>query len=140
MYAPPPITAEVERPGHVFVDVDVPRAIHHDFGRTQAFVLNAHPDAVAFRTCVFPWQPIAFRVDPAYAAFPGPLVAAEDVVVGMTLIYPCWVGPRVEHLPRTVQSIVEYPDNRVLYFADTNGRPGLFGMVARRGVVKVAAT
>jgi hypothetical protein len=79
-----------------------------------------------------------YRIDPAYAAFPGPLIAANEVAVGMTLIYPCWVGPRVEHLPRTVRSIVEYPDNRVLYFADTDGRPGLFGIIARRTVAKLA--
>lgn len=79
-----------------------------------------------------------YRIDPAYAAFPGPLIPAADITVGMTLIYPCWVGPRVEHLPRTVKSIVEYPDNRVLYFEDTNGRPGLFGIIARRAAAKVA--
>lgn len=60
-------------------------------------------------------------------------IAANNIEPGDTLIYPCWVGPRVKHLPRTVSSIVEYPHNRVLYFADTNGRPGLFGIIARSG-------
>lgn len=79
-----------------------------------------------------------YRIDPAYDAFPGPLIAADAIEVGMTLIYPCQVGPTTQHLPRTVRSIVEYPENRVLYFADTDGRPGLFGIIARRACAKLA--
>lgn len=83
-------------------------------------------------------QPIAepaFRVDPAYATFPGPLISADAIEVGMTLVYPCQVGGRTEHLEHTVVSIVEYPVNRVLYFDG----PGAVGLIDRRAVAKVAA-
>lgn len=53
-------------------------------------------------------------------------IRAADVTVGDTVVYPCQEGASVYHRLRTVKMIVEYPDNRVLYFHE-----GLFGMAAR---------
>lgn len=53
-------------------------------------------------------------------------IRANDVVVGDTVVYPCQEGATVVHRLRTVKMIVEYPENRVLYFHE-----GLFGMAAR---------
>ena len=54
--------------------------------------------------------------------------AVDDLEVGDTVMYPCQTsnGNAVE-MPRTITSILEYPANRVLYFAS----PGGFGIVAR---------
>lgn len=53
-------------------------------------------------------------------------IRGNDVTVGDTVVYPCQEGATVVHRLRTVTMIVEYPDNRVLYF-----REGLFGIAAR---------
>lgn len=82
-----------------------------------------------------------FRVDPALTGRDDvDLIAGADVKIGDTLVYPCWLdrqvnGSNVAHLPCTVASIVEYPESRVLYWVNPDQRPGLYGLVDRRGTV-----
>jgi hypothetical protein len=66
-------------------------------------------------------------------------ITGDDIEVGMTIMQSVWVDRRpdgvktnVIHRPALVKSIVEYPDNRVVY---SNEGAGIFARWARVEVV-----
>lgn len=62
-------------------------------------------------------------------------IPVDDIVVGSRILYPHQVRKgSCEDRPVVVSGIVEYPANRVLYFAE-----GGMGVIDRRVSVKTAA-
>ncbi len=58
---------------------------------------------------------------------PAALKSVDDINVGDAVVVPGWVGNRMEYLRCTVTGTIEYPENRVFYFAE-----GSYGVYDRR--------